>query len=444
MDTPLPIPNREVKHFNGENSVSEDSKLPVFFLCSKIFTFFNNYDLINITYIGGFMKINEDTILDDAEKIFSLTESPSFSKNTKFKRDINSINLIYSRVYGKYFRPIDTDNPYYDRLYARKDNQDMLEYCFLVSRFKDFHLELADTADRIINDNYLHTIRHTYRKTYNDNEIREMLLDFFNEEGQYKFVKSLFDEERIGIAELNDLSYEALCMKFLSDLKPYILVNSKTEKLNLLQIKYLAHEIGHAIEGLYNTSRNKKNYYDNKSLVLREVASKFYDIEFSRYLERNRINIGDTKVLINNNNMGFLTSLKKVKLDFSNKVKDNNGNSYTPVDDEFYVLENKNIGRICINDKTDEQVYIELDFFNPLIYGLGGYIGLYLTELKRQDPNYFNRIWNDYLSMRTLMDYEDIIDMFGLNSEAFLSGKIVEPIIKNDFYACHKELKRQL
>ena len=31
MDTPLPIPNREVKHFNGENSVSEDSKLPIFF-----------------------------------------------------------------------------------------------------------------------------------------------------------------------------------------------------------------------------------------------------------------------------------------------------------------------------------------------------------------------------------------------------------------------------
>ena len=42
------------------------------------------------------------------------------------------------------------------------------------------------------------------------------------------------------------------------------------------------------------------------------------------------------------------------------------------------------------------------------------------------------------------MDYEDIIDMFGLNSEEYLSGKIVEPIIKNDFYACHKELKRQL
>ena len=37
VDTPLPIPNREVKHFNGENSVSEDSKLPIFFLVLKSF-----------------------------------------------------------------------------------------------------------------------------------------------------------------------------------------------------------------------------------------------------------------------------------------------------------------------------------------------------------------------------------------------------------------------
>ena len=31
VDTPVPIPNTEVKHFNGEDSVSENSKLPIFF-----------------------------------------------------------------------------------------------------------------------------------------------------------------------------------------------------------------------------------------------------------------------------------------------------------------------------------------------------------------------------------------------------------------------------
>ena len=32
VDTPVPIPNTEVKHFNAEDSVSENRKLPIFFL----------------------------------------------------------------------------------------------------------------------------------------------------------------------------------------------------------------------------------------------------------------------------------------------------------------------------------------------------------------------------------------------------------------------------
>ena len=31
VDTPVLIPNTEVKHFYGENSLREDSKLPIFF-----------------------------------------------------------------------------------------------------------------------------------------------------------------------------------------------------------------------------------------------------------------------------------------------------------------------------------------------------------------------------------------------------------------------------
>ena len=52
VDTPLPIPNREVKHFNGENSVSEDSKLPIFF-CLNLYSpkgeFF--FDIYLLTYL---------------------------------------------------------------------------------------------------------------------------------------------------------------------------------------------------------------------------------------------------------------------------------------------------------------------------------------------------------------------------------------------------------
>ena len=48
VDTPLPIPNREVMHFNGENSVSEDSKLPIFLL---IFFFLSLAFIINTSLL---------------------------------------------------------------------------------------------------------------------------------------------------------------------------------------------------------------------------------------------------------------------------------------------------------------------------------------------------------------------------------------------------------
>ena len=35
VDTPVPIPNTAVKHFNAEDSVSENRKLPIFF-CLKM------------------------------------------------------------------------------------------------------------------------------------------------------------------------------------------------------------------------------------------------------------------------------------------------------------------------------------------------------------------------------------------------------------------------
>ena len=60
MDTPVPIPNTEVKHHNGDDStLCENSKLPVLFfyflLVYKIFLFkksrYNQYNLILIIFI---------------------------------------------------------------------------------------------------------------------------------------------------------------------------------------------------------------------------------------------------------------------------------------------------------------------------------------------------------------------------------------------------------
>ena len=65
MDTPLPIPNREVKHFYGENSVSEDSKLPIFLLHEKLsflrkFYFGVDFYIFNVIYLSIFQFFGDD------------------------------------------------------------------------------------------------------------------------------------------------------------------------------------------------------------------------------------------------------------------------------------------------------------------------------------------------------------------------------------------------
>ena len=56
VDTPVPIPNTEVKHFYGEDSLRENSKLPIFFcifLLVKILKLHIKKYIINLVIRNG-------------------------------------------------------------------------------------------------------------------------------------------------------------------------------------------------------------------------------------------------------------------------------------------------------------------------------------------------------------------------------------------------------
>ena len=66
MDTPVPIPNTEVKHFNGEDSVSENNKLPIFFCFKKTkliknLVFFMLGVTLGVTIIEIFFKLSTNS-----------------------------------------------------------------------------------------------------------------------------------------------------------------------------------------------------------------------------------------------------------------------------------------------------------------------------------------------------------------------------------------------
>lgn len=391
------------------------------------------------------MKINEDNILNDMGKIYLLTNNPSYSKNKKYFDDLDLINYLYLTTYGKFFNLHSGYNPYHDRLKFREYDKDYAEAEDLIRKYKEYYLESAKNYINILQDNNFFHVPYRCKKIYNDKELKELLLDFFNDESadKYKIIKSMFDEERISDVPLNNLDCGGFCNIFSSNIKPYVVVGNYNGKNKLLQAMHLAHEFGHTIEAHYILNRCNE-FYKNKNLALSEVSSMFYELEFLKYLQKNRINAKDTPNLINYYYLFVDNFLKDLFCSDSNELTFE-GEKYISSSKDFYLEDNRNLVRPFkkVNEENDLDYWLEVDFYDPLIYGFGGYLALHLSELKKQDSKEFNKAWNYYLSTRTLMNYEEIFNLFGLNVDEFVSGKLIEPTIKQDLENYRKQLIRK-
>ena len=153
------------------------------------------------------MKINEENILNDMGEVYSLTSNPSYSKNKKYNNDATIINHLYSVTHGKFFDLPDHFNPYYDRFFWRDYDKDYIEYANLIEKYKKYYLQLSESYLKILNDNNFFYSHFNCNKTYTDQRMKEILLDFFNEEGadKYIIVKSMFDNERVSTSSVENL-----------------------------------------------------------------------------------------------------------------------------------------------------------------------------------------------------------------------------------------------
>ena len=392
------------------------------------------------------MKVNEENILNDLLDIYSLTDNPSFSKDKKYNSNIEKINRIYNVSFGKQFNSPFYFNPYYLKLYERSYDKDYLELKEFILNYKEYYLQIAKNYLKMQEANDIY-FTPSYpdkfcRKTYTDEEVKEILLDFFNEQGtdKYKIVKTIFDEERVETAELG---IGGFCSIFFSDIMPYVAINKKKEKLTLLEVFDLAHEFGHAIEAVKMQNRYNE-FHKNKNLVLIEVSSRFYELEFLRYLQKNRINVKDANNLLTSHYICAYSYLYELLYSDSNEIY-LNGEKYILSSDGFRMTEDRNLERLFAKE-SDEQInyVVEFPFYKPLIYGLGSYASLHLSELKKHDPKEFNKAWEYYLTSRTLISYKEIIDLFGLDVNKFISGEMIDSIVKKDLTVYRNQLKRQL
>ena len=390
------------------------------------------------------MQINQDNIIEDAQKIFDTLQRNSYSRNKMFSYDIGAINYVLATVSNQYFDFPQIFNPYHERLISRADMKNMRDYSIFVFLYMEEYLKLAENYTSLLEKNNFTKTNEFSGKTYSSTEIKEILLDFFNEQGpdKYKIIKSMFDDERVEIQKLDLDGSRAVCSIMVSDIKPYVIVDADPNKVRLCNMRDLAHEFGHAIEAHLKLNRYNRTQEDRKKLLV-EVSSKFYEYEFCKYLQRNRIEYKTANSIINEYHNSIRIFCEKLKfMDSKEIIKD--GEKYIHIDDAISIDDDKNIMK-AFRKEGEENIYVfGFDLYKPLKYALGGLSAFNLSEIKRQDPKEFDKLWNYFLSMRTLIDEKSIFDLFGITADDFIECSYIKDLIKSDINTYNKQLKRQL
>ncbi len=332
-------------------------------------------------------------------------------------------------------------NDYKNNLMYKKEFASYCDYCDFMDKNFELYLKTARTFSDILKKNeFIYMENFNCSRSYTMNEMIKILLDFYASlgENEYNFALKYIKEKRIFLIQkdLDEPEVDGKCFttKYLGG--SYIFVIS-AGKIDLKTMMNIAHELGHAYEReMVNHKFNKYNAFETKHIV--EVSSIFYQSEFLRYLEKNNINYFETVNLINSF-YNWASSFNEDLLSIADE-------DLIVEEDSLYTLTDKDnwfIGNdyefIKLFNKCDENLNITGEVFpfsadvdDDILYGNGTYIALHLQELKKQDPKEFKRVFNNFLTMRTLMSYDDILEMLGINKEDFLSGKLIESQVKKD------------
>lgn len=235
-------------------------------------------------------------------------------------------------------------------------------------------------------------------RNYSLNDLKDILFSYFSLYGNrvYQIVKKYFDEERIqlGIEDKNlRPNFHAFVTESTLLEKAYICVFN--DVLNSETILNLAHEFGHIIDKeLFLHPQQKK--IGAFSDPFSEVPSAFFELGMCDFLEENRISITDPLFLLQN---------------FYNEIC----NRFVYL---FLMLKNNNL--------NSSDFGLREDFRNLFLYSMGYDIGVAMNELAREDREGYMKYFINLICSRNEADFITLLENGGINSDDFISGKILD------------------
>lgn len=340
-------------------------------------------------------------------------------------------------------------NPYREKLLDKKKVREYNLYCENLLYNIDLFLECCESYLKLLNEmDFISDNNYNCSTNYTLEETTQLLYSFFSSLGdeEYNFIKEYGKNDKIFF--LNNLKDEETARgQFynMRSLKKFYIFMKYEGKIDISLMMYLAHELGHAYEYIKSSDRhNKFNNVTTKHMV--EITSSFYEYEFLRYLKSNNINMFETIALIN-----LFYNYAKL---WCEELNESLNTDMIVSNNKLYVLEarikpfiNCDYELIKVfREYTDELKptgklkYFSADIDNPILYGIGSYTAFHLSKLKEEDPQYFKKVFNDFLTTRTLMNYSTIIEMICMDKEKFLSGELIKPQIEANQKLYRKQL----
>ena len=389
------------------------------------------------------MEKNEDELKKILDKKISEIDTETLNGNkAKHRRkliDFNTYNLLLTTMYDDEKEPnVFINTKKFDKL----DKKDDFSLADFISNNKVYYTSTIDNFLKILNDNQFYYVFKNPKEKINDDLAFNLICGFYNslDESKGKIVESIINSNNLILTEpLDKLGYEGLCLHLHDEKLPYLLCECDEQNLNLESILTIVHELGHSIEYIYSSNRSMNCFYA-KDLMTVEITSLFYEYLFLDYLKKHHLFNEDI-----NNALGFILyarcenalSLKKV---FSREIECEFG-KLKYIDNTAYIKQ-RNIYK-TYEDEDHNLYQFQYDSQDDLRYTLGNAYALHFLKQYNDDPELFNRNFNDFLSTRSLLTLDQILNLFNIDKEEFLSLKQVKPIVKQYVRNYNKELYRK-
>lgn len=368
------------------------------------------------------IKVNEDMLIDDllyTASALSGDVNKNFIRNNYGNFLILNESLMFN--FGKVVLLDGIVNTgYYERVLQRKETQAVQKFAEFLDSNQDCLLELCKNYCNIMDEIGFNQYPFwDSLRRYNEEGFKDLILGFYSTFGNdlYNTVKRYFDEERIHIGTLKEDSEYAGFFVGLQWLDSgYIF--SIYDYFDSATASSIVHELGHALDAekfLFPQKKNLTIFSD--SLI--EVPSTTFEFGFNDYLRNNHIDSNGGNILEN-------CRIDNMKLYFDTLKQ---------------VFETPDEMTVYADGFAEDTAGNQYDVRDSIIYGLGYYFAMHLNLIREASNKDFLRIYNNLITSRKEMTFEDSIKTLGFSVDDFVSGKYVKPKLEKNVLELKKRYK---